>query len=378
MVGRWRRSGRAPIRRGPAVPTAADDLLVPITLELSPIQRLLIIDVADDPSYRTLEPQVLDGPDRCVLVLLAYRHDGYVELYVPSGSEVDRSGYDGLGKGLDGIYPVVFEQACFEVADDGLKLDLALAAPNGRRFDLHLHEQLRRPRDRFPALAPVGGGFETPAFFPFVWLPGLSFIPVRRTEVDVRVDEQARNVPRLPLPIGGRRCLMARYDPDVLVCQVNPDDVEVATRVPVPPEDASQAVDVEAVEVVEVETGHGIAALRVGRGGHTCALRFEPPLPDLRALPVPTRRQGAMLVQADHTTELRARYALTRTEDRVEFVIEDVGPWRTRSRRPLLAVLFRLPIFRRWPTTYRWQATLELDAGPDARLSSRWERSAAQ
>lgn len=353
------------------MPTAAHELLVPITLQRSPVRRLLIIDVADDPTYRTLEPQVLDGPDGEVIVLLAYGHDGFVELYVPSGYEADPSGYDGLGKGLRGIYPESFEHARFEVADDGLKLDLALGASNGRRFDLQLSEHLVGPRDRFPALAPVGGGFETPAFFPFVWLPGLSFLPVRGTNVQVRVDAQLRTVPRLPLPVGGRRCLMARYDPDVMVCEINPDHVEVAARVPVPPADASPGSE---VEVVEVDGGHGIAALRVERGDHTCVLRLDPPLPDLRALPVPANGQGTLLVQADHITQLRARYAFTRREDRVELVIEDFGPWRTRLRRPLLAVLFRLPVFRHWPTTYRWQATLELDASPEARLSSRWQR----
>jgi len=55
-------------------------------------------------------------------------------------------------------------------------------------------------------------------------------------------------------------------------------------------------------------------------------------------------------------------------------VIEGFGPWRTRLRRPLLALLFRLPIFRRWPTTYRCQATLDLAATPEEHLTSRWAR----
>jgi hypothetical protein len=57
--------------------------------------------------------------------------------------------------------------------------------------------------------------------------------------------------------------------------------------------------------------------------------------------------------------------------------IDRFGPWRTRQRRPLLAILFRLPIFRRWPTTYGWQATLDLtDPMPaDARWTSRWSRT---
>jgi hypothetical protein len=355
-------------------PTELDDLLVPITMQLSTIRQLLIIDIDGDPTYRTLEPQVLEEPGGDGIVLLAYRHDGYVELYAPAGLGVDPSGYDGLGEGLRGIHHAAFELARFEVADDGLKLDLALLAPNGRRFDLRIHEHLAGRRDRFPVLAPVGGAFDSPAFFPFLWLPGLSFVPVRGTEVDVRVDGQVRGVPRLPVPIGGRRCLMARYDPDVLVCQLNPDSVRVAARVPLHGHPGSGASDVDLVEVAEVADGFGVAAVRAARGDHTCAALLDPPLPDPRSLPVGTSRSGALLLQADGVTELSGRYQLTRTDGHVDLAIEGFGPWRTRLRRPFLALLFRLPVFRRWPTTYRWRATLDLDPASEHRLTSTWER----
>jgi len=39
-----------------------------------------------------------------------------------------------------------------------------------------------------------------PSFFPFIWLPGMSFVPVQGTEVEVRVDGQARTIPRPTLP----------------------------------------------------------------------------------------------------------------------------------------------------------------------------------
>jgi hypothetical protein len=352
-------------------PIEVHDLLVPITMELSTIRQLLIIDIDDDPTYRTLEPQVLEAPGGDGIVLLAYRHDGYVELYAPAGLGIDPSGYDGLGKGLLGIHHAAFEQARFEVAGDGLKLDLALLAPNGRRFDLRVHEHLAGRRDRFPVLAPVGGAFDSPSFFPFLWLPGLSFVPVRGTEVEVRVDGQERGIPRLPVPIGGRRCLMARYDPDVLVCQLNPDSVSVATRVPVRGHPGPGA---SGIDIVEVADGFGVAALRAGRGDHTCAALLDPPFPDPRSLAASTSRSGALLLQADDITELRGRYEVTRTDGRVELVIEGFGPWRTRLRRPLLALLFRLPVFRRWPTTYRWRATLDLDPASRHRWTSRWER----
>jgi hypothetical protein len=52
----------------------SDGSLVPVVLELARSDASLVIDVADDPGYRGLEPQVPDGPSGGV-VLLAYRHD---------------------------------------------------------------------------------------------------------------------------------------------------------------------------------------------------------------------------------------------------------------------------------------------------------------
>lgn len=350
-------------------PPEIDGVLVPFTIELSPIRRLLVIDVADDPTYGTLEPQVLDGPTGEGVLLLAYRHDGYVELYAPPELAVEEGGYDGLGKGVGSFQRVVFEQARFEVTDDGLQLDLAVAAPNGRRFDLHLHEHLSGGRDHFALLAPVGGSFETPTFFPFLWLPEMSFVPARGTEVDVRVEGRARSIARLPLPIGGRRCLMARYA-EALVCLVNPDDGQTHTRRPAA---GARTPSAPAVDVVDRRDGRGVAVVRVGRGDHTCAALFDPPLPDPRSLATHAQRSGDLLLQADDVTQLRGRYGLRRDGDRVELVVDRFRPWRTRTRRPLLAALFRLPVFRRWPTTYRWEATLDLGGEPEL-LDSRWIR----
>ncbi len=356
-------------------PDEARELLVPITLELGAIRRLLVIDVADDPTYRALEPQVLDGPHGRGLVLLAYLHDGHVELFAEPHVQVDPSGYEGLGKGVLGIHHTDFQAARFEVTDDGLKLDVAFSAPSGRRVDLRMHEHLTGPRDAFPVLAPVGGTFDNPAFFPFIWLPGLSFVPMSNTEVALWVDGEERTIARLPLPIGGRRCLMARYDPDVMACELNPSGITELSRVPVRP--AVGGEQQEAVDVVDVDGHPGIAGVRVEREGRSCHLRLDPPLPDIARLTPSACHEGAVLVRADGSTELEGRYEVRRTGDQIHFVMDELGPWRTRQRRPLLAVLFRLPIFRRWPMTYRWDATLDLadPSHPDSRWTSRWSRS---
>jgi hypothetical protein len=344
----------------------------PLVLQLSSLRGLLLIDLADDPIYRTLEPQLIEGADGVGLTLLAWRHDGQVELYAEEHVQVDGSGYDGLQQGLAGIQRTTFEPARFEITDDGLKLDIGLVAPNGRRFDLHLHEHLKGGRDHFPLLAPVGGSFTAPAFFPFLWLPTISFVPVRSSEVTLRVDGQPRAVSRLPVPIAGRRRLMARYDLDAMVCQLNPS---WATDPAQTPAGAAGPLHHEQRELVDVDGQPALAGLHVRRGAHTCTVRLDPPLPDPTTVPPSTRLQGAVQLQADGVTELQGRYELERSSERVTLVVDRIGPWRARQRRPLLWMLFRLPIFRRWPTTYRWEASLDLTAFPASAWTSRWSRS---
>ena len=371
-------------RNGRSEQRSPDDVLVPITIALAPIRGLVLIDLVDDPTYRTLEPQVLAQTDGGTgLVLLAYRHDGRVELFADAGVEVDASGYDGLGEGLAGLHRTAFAPAVCEVTGAGLQVDLGIATPDGGRIEVRLRERLARGRDTIQMLAPVGGSFTSPAFFPFLWLPSLSFVPVRGTQVRVRIDGQDRRIARLPLPLGGRRCLMARYDPHVMVAQVNPTWVSEALRVRADGADAADATDgadgadrttpgAQRVDVGERDGRPAIRGVTVRRGPHACAVRLDPPLPDPRRLPDGSAVGGTIGLDADGVTQLRGTYRAARRGDRLGLVLDRFGPWQARQRRPLLAGLFRLPLFRRWPTTYRWEATLALTDPP--RLRSRWLR----
>jgi len=68
-------------------------------------------------------------------------------------------------------------------------------------------------------------------------------------------------------------------------------------------------------------------------------------------------------------------WSARRSADRVELDLDTDTPWRPRGLPWLLRVLTRVvPAFRRWPTTYRWRATVDL-AGP-LTVAGRWERTA--
>jgi hypothetical protein len=66
-----------------------------------------------------------------------------------------------------------------------------------------------------------------------------------------------------------------------------------------------------------------------------------------------------------------------RRQDVVELVLDILRGWRPTGLPPVMAVVTRLaPVFRSWPTTYRWRGTVTLGNQPT--LTARWERTGDQ
>ena len=153
----------------------------------------------------------------------------------------------------------------------------------------------------------------------------------------------------------------------MLFRSVNPD-----RDGPLPPSGPDDVV-VPGQGVELTPDGYGIAAVAAETGGHVGRLSLDPALPDLADLPDGATIDGAWRVAVDGTRLTGGRWLATRTGDLVELAMHVTERWRPR-RLPLLMRLVTtlLPVFRSWPTTYRWRADLTLGA---TTLISRWERT---
>ncbi|HKF31290.1 MAG TPA: hypothetical protein VKB37_02855 [Jatrophihabitantaceae bacterium] len=108
----------------------------------------------------------------------------------------------------------------------------------------------------------------------------------------------------------------------------------------------------------------------VGDSGNV-RLAFDPALPDLTALPDGARRDGSWSVSADAVRLTGGRWFVERDGDQVQAGLDVTEHWRPR-RLPLVmrVVTTVVPVFRRWPTTYRWRAVL----GPGGQTTGGWTR----
>jgi hypothetical protein len=127
---------------------------------------------------------------------------------------------------------------------------------------------------------------------------------------------------------------------------------------------------------VELDERAGIAGITARRGGHRVRLGLVPALPDLRRLEPWARSDGTWHLDVD---ELRigGTWSARRSTDDVDLVMDVTRGWKP-SGLPLLmrTVTLVVRVFRSWPTTYRWLATITL--GPPPHMSSHWERTGGE
>jgi hypothetical protein len=340
-------------------------ILCPFDLRVSRIPRFVNGEFADHPVYDSFEVQHHEDPDRGtgLLVFLSRRVDRLVDYYVDPALRLDRTSF-ALGAGTGSWYETAFDAASLEVHPDGIVADVRFRDAAGRVIEIDIDDRDGRRRHRAELLlAPVGASIERPTSLLLVVLHGFDLVRDRGRGGVVRIDGEELAIGTLP----GRRWhhrLLLKYAAPLSEVTVNRD------------------LDGPLLTVAEAAGGHelapdgrGIAALLAADGTHGARLDLDPPMPDPRTLGDGERLEGTWAVTADgHHRLTGGRWTAWRRGAQVEMGLDVTERWQPGHLPPVERVVTRVvPTFRRWPTTYRWTATVQLEPTPS--IHSRWERT---
>lgn len=334
----------------------------PLTLTVEPMAALANGELVDDPVYDGLELQRFDDAvhGTGMVVLLSRRADRRVDVYADPALTLDPSMF-AIGAGLGTWTSTSFDVCRLEVADDGLDAAVDLLDTEGRRIEVRFHDRDARRRRRGRLLAPVGSGIDEPTSLLLVDLHGFDLLRSAGPQsLVVRVDGRPATVGTLPGRALHRRELV-KYAAPVDVITLN----ETADGGPLPWLDPA---------AVRLEDG-GIGAIVAGEGAHRVRLELRPAFPDVTALADGDGAVGSWRVSATGVPPLTGgTWAAIRRGREVRVALEVTERWRPGRLPPLIALVARVvPVFRRWPTTYRWGATVTL--GEEPTMVSRWERT---
>lgn len=371
-------------------------LLNPFLFTIDPMERLLLVNIEDDPDsvYIGFEPQVFDDAvnGRGMLVI-AWRVDGRVDVYHQPGLRLDPDKYDIAGKGLAYMAEREMEGSFFHVEEMGVQALVEFEDLLGRDVHVSIREENPGKRKPFGLLAPMGDAAENPSAMPLVLLHDFYFVRQRHTEMSVRIGGREHQPDKLPMPMDRTRMYFARYSPDPFIVTLNPAFDGMLEPLAVKPGreviDLQPGTDGLPAGTNDLPTGAEaslglswdgpvpeIAFLRQSGGQHEIALSFDPPFPNLLALPDGAGVSGKFVVKGHPTTgKITGEYRVMKTGQRLHLEMIPSGGWMPNERKLSVRIIYRMAgIFRQWPKTYRWTAEVETGDDGRSRMQSRWER----
>jgi hypothetical protein len=357
---------------------STERFVIPFNLEISPMERLLLINIEHDPDevYVGFEPQVFDDPTTGTgFMVIAWRKDGKVDIYHQPGLILERENYDIVGKGLDNLVEQPFDNARFEITDQGVDLNFSFEDKQGRRVSTRIHESGNKPRKPFALLAPFPSDTENPPSLPLVLLYDFYFVRKSGTDLEIKTAGRNHRPDSLPVPMDGSWMYFIRYalDPYILNWNSAYDGLLDLLQ---PPGTGEFSYQGAVYELVQNANHFEISSMRPENGSRDVQFTFEPPFPHLTRLGDGVEVHGAFTIWMGETMgSIDGHYQVYRHGNQVEIEVHPSGGWHPRVHKWSVWFMFRVvPVFKNWSKTYRWTAKVDLSQPDAPKMRSSWNR----
>ncbi|MGY6741405.1 MAG: hypothetical protein ACXIUQ_01615 [Cecembia sp.] len=344
-------------------------LYLPFKFEIDPMQRLLLVNFENDPDeeFIGLEPQYFDDEaNGRGLLVIAWRKDMRVEVYHEAGLQPDPNKYDIAGNGLASMHQVDFDQNEFEINGAGALVKIEFRDKNNRKIRIHIEENHPKKRAPFGLLAPMGDAASNPSAMPLVLLHDFYFVRRKHTQLEVSIDGRKHQADKLPLPLDGTWMYFARYSPDPFIVTFNPATSEALKPVRLDNRHLTWDYNGKARE---------IKSLIAEGDGHQVSLSFDPAFPQFNMIKPGLEVKGSFVIAGEKSTGIiQGTYTVSTKGEGVQILLHPNGGWIPNEKKISLRLLYAMAgIFRNWPKTYLWTATLHQEEN-HWRLISSWER----
>ncbi len=350
----------------------------PFELVINPMERLLLINIENDPDSRYIgfEPQVFDDEiNGSGILVIAWRTDGRVDVYHQPQLQPDPARYDIVGKGLAHLVQHPLEGAYFDVDDRGAQAWFAFEDIEGRPVEVTLSEAHPAKRKPFGLLAPMGDAAENPSAMPLVLLHDFYFVRRAHTRLAVTIGGRNHKPDTLPMPLDFRRMYFARYSPDPLIVTLNP--AFNGTLTPLNIDGDGHAAAGGSSYVLSHEGGKpGIKSISRSHKHHRVNLDFAPAFPDVSSLADHSKVKGTFEILGHPSTgKVGGDYTVGKRNGEIRICMIPSRGWIPNESKWSVRFLYRVgKVFKSWPKTYTWTATLTPDESGKMKMVSAWER----
>lgn len=349
----------------------------PFSLNISPMERLFLINFEKDPDevYIGFEPQWFnDASYGTGLRIIAWRKDGYVDVYQQPGLTKENR-IDVAAKGLADTIVCPMTNARFNITSRGVDVAFDFEDKTGRKVKVEIIEKSRKATKPFSLLAPVGSSSANPSSLPVYFMFNFYFVRQKYTDVKINIDNQTHKADTFPFPLNGSQVYYMRYSADTFLVDWCPEQSQALE--PLRKEGKSiYGPNDTLYELLDQEKDPAFVRISSGGKGHSFVAEFQPPFPEITHIPDNTSLKGEFTLGSDESAGVvRGTYEISKIGEEVEVNLNPRGGWEPCPKTLFLKFLFKVAkIFRQWPKTYQWTAKIKLIEGTQPIMESKWSR----
>lgn len=349
----------------------------PFTLNISPMERLFLINFEKDPDeiYIGFEPQWFDDVSYGTgLRIIAWRKDGYIDVYQQPGLTKEDK-IDVAAKGLADTTVSPMINARFSVTTSGVDVAFAFEDKAGRKVEVEVVEKSQKPTKPFSLLAPVGSSSANPSSLPVYLMFKFDFVRRANTDVTININNRTHKADTFPFPLNGSRVYFMRYSADTFLVDWCPAQSQALKPLRGEGNNLYGPNDT-LYELIEQENCPAFTRISSSRKNHSFVAEFHPPFPEITHITDNTFLSGEFVLGSDESAGVvRGTYEVSRSGEELEVTLNPSGGWEPRPRSLFLKFLFKTAkIFRQWPKTYLWTAKIKFSEGAPPFMESKWTR----
>lgn len=355
-------------------------MVFPFKIKVDPMERLLLIGFENDPDsiYEGFEPQVfndrLNGEGH---LIIGWRTDNKVDVYHQKSLNPDPNKYTIAGAGLNNIIPIDLEASFFELDDRGVQAHDRFIDLSGRVIEIKINESSSRKRELFGLLAPMGDAAANPRSMPLILLQDFYFVRKKQTEIFISIANKLHKVDTLPVCMDWQRMTFVRYSSKPFIALLNPEFDGKLAEYHVQIGQESVVYEDHACHIEWIDKKPYIRSIEII--GHSCpfSMNFSPSVPCLDFVQDHMLLSGEFRISGHESVgSIAGEYAILSRDDSITIRFIPTMGWTPKTTKLSTWFLFTVAkVFKKWPTTYQWNAEMNKLADGSWNMRSKWIRT---
>ena len=337
----------------------------PFTLNEEQLNRLLVASFKDDPEYEGIEPQLFDSAMGNGLKILMYRKDKKVDVYYEPGVHFDEKTFT-LGDGLGYTAETVLPRSRFAISENGVDIDIAFINKSGRNVKIIIKENTQNIHP-FPFLAPVGNDVKDPNKLFAVYMKEFDFVRREGTTVQVTIGDRELTPANFPISRDRQKVYLMRYASSLVIGEIN----KSVTKPYVLENISSDIVKTGNLSLLFTRNNE-VQKCWVDSKSDIIELKFISAFPNLLTLPQNKKVKGLWQYAVSGEVLFGGKYSLLKDDSKVYIEFDVTKKWEPHNIPFSFKVFTGIVLsFRKWPATYKWNATVDLN---EMSVESKWQR----